>query len=287
MNVFFSGDIKEPAEIPQENEELEDLEKDYGLKKSEDKNHVIIVNNEIHSSSCVLYFLEVSKTTISEASKLELFFHLVQVKLITAMKHVVPLGYVVGCDIRKVNGRLGFRITVESQYPLSIVHKTIEDALEDIDDFLAKMDPTDFEMSKAAVLSVKSQSRLTMRDSAHAFWREIFEESYHFARHDMELSAMNQLDLLSIRTFYRQWIHSKASERRCLVISISPDPILNRLPENLHCTQHWNLEQIAKFRQEHMAALKPRTVPKEWFASVFESQSFHYPPPFFEQDFDD
>ena len=39
------------------------------------------------------------------------------------MKHVVPLGYVVGCDIRKVNGRLGFRITVESQYPLSIVHK--------------------------------------------------------------------------------------------------------------------------------------------------------------------
>ena len=71
------------------------------------------------------------------------------------MKHVVPLGYVVGCDIRKVNGRLGFRITVESQYPLSIVHKTIEDALEDIDDFLAKMETSEFEMSKAAVMSVK------------------------------------------------------------------------------------------------------------------------------------
>ena len=40
---------------------------------------------------------------------------------------------------------------------------------------------------------------------------------------------MNQLDLLSIRTFYRTWIHSKASERSGLVISIGPDPILNRL----------------------------------------------------------
>ena len=40
---------------------------------------------------------------------------------------------------------------------------------------------------------------------------------------------MNQLDLLSIRTFYRQWIHSKASERSGVVISIGPDPILNRL----------------------------------------------------------
>ena len=45
------------------------------------------------------------------------------------MKHVVPLGYVVGCDIRKVNGRLGFRITVESQYPLSIVHKVTKGLL--------------------------------------------------------------------------------------------------------------------------------------------------------------
>ena len=44
-----------------------------------------------------------------------------------------------------------------------------------------------------------------------------------------ELSSMNQLDLLSIRTFYRQWIHSKASERSGVVISIGPDPILNRL----------------------------------------------------------
>jgi hypothetical protein len=36
-----------------------------------------------------------------------------------------------------------------------ILLKTIEDALEDIDDFLAKMETSEFEMSKAAVMSVK------------------------------------------------------------------------------------------------------------------------------------
>ena len=80
---------------------------DFSLPKIDenDERHVVIVNNEVHSSSCVLYYLECSKNEAPEAAKLELFFHLVQVKLITAMKHVVPLGYVVNCDIRKVNGR--------------------------------------------------------------------------------------------------------------------------------------------------------------------------------------
>ena len=83
------------------------LTADYSLPKIDenDERHVVIVNNEVHSSSCVLYYLECCQNEPLVAAKLELFFHLVQVKLITAMKHVVPLGYVVNCDIRKVNGR--------------------------------------------------------------------------------------------------------------------------------------------------------------------------------------
>jgi secreted Zn-dependent insulinase-like peptidase len=65
-----------------------------------------------------------------------------------------------------------------------ILLKTIEDALEDIDDFLAKMETSEFEMSKAAVMSVKQESMASMRDQAHAVWREIAEQSYHFARHE-------------------------------------------------------------------------------------------------------
>ena len=42
--------------------------------------HVVIVNNEIHSSSCVLHYYECSRNHALSASQLELFFHLVQVK---------------------------------------------------------------------------------------------------------------------------------------------------------------------------------------------------------------
>ena len=54
---------------------------EYCLPKTSDVQHVMIVHNEIHSSSCVLYYLECSRrrNRPSEASKLEFFYHLVQV----------------------------------------------------------------------------------------------------------------------------------------------------------------------------------------------------------------
>ena len=258
-------------------------ETEYSIPKAEypDSRHVVIVHNEIQSSSCVLYYLQCASNTPKDASTLELFFHLVQVKLITSLKHVVHLGYVVGCDIRKIKDRLGFRIIVESQYPLCIVHKTIEDSLEDLDDFLAHMDEKDFEMSKAAVMSVKDDSRSTLRDQAQAYWKEIAEDTYDFARHSKELACMSQLDLFDVRSFYRQWMHSKASERRNLILSISPDPTLNRLENNPHIS-HWTLNQMDQFRAL-MTPLPKRIIPNEWYQSVFENtdQNVIFEPPKF------
>ena len=97
---------------------------------------------------------------------------------------------------------------------------------------------------------------------------------------------MNQLDLLSIRTFYRQWIHSKASERQCVVISIGPDPILNRL-EGVPNVSHWNLGQIEEFRQNIMTPISPKSVPRQWFYDVFDQSQYIYTPPFLDQDLED
>lgn len=263
-------------------EDTGDFALEYSLPKPDElgpRHDIIIVNNEVHSSSCVLYYLEYAHNRAPEAAKLELFFHLVQVKLVAAMKHVVPLGYVVGCDIRKVNDRLGFRITVESQYPLMVIFKTIEDALEGLDDFLARMSESEFEMSKAAVMSVKDESIASMTDKAHSNWREILDETYDFARHCRELASMSHLELLDIRTFYRQWIHSKACERRSLVISISPDPILNRLEAGPNIF-HWTLRQIDKDFRSLMTPLPKHKTPQEWYQRVFSNSQNIYEPPF-------
>ena len=45
---------------------------EYSLPKCNDAQHVVIVHNEIHSSSCVLYYLECSNNRPEEASKLEI-----------------------------------------------------------------------------------------------------------------------------------------------------------------------------------------------------------------------
>ena len=95
---------------------------------------------------------------------------------------------------------------------------------------------------------------------------------------------MNQLDLLSIRSFYRKWIHSNASDRRCVVISIGPDPILNQL-EGVPIVHHWTLEGIEEFRRSVMTPMFQRNVPRQWFYDVFECLDYNYPPPpFIEQD---
>ena len=45
------------------------------------------------------------------------------------------------------------------------------------------MEQEEFEMSKAAVISVKQESLVSMNDQAHAIWREIVHHSYNFSRH--------------------------------------------------------------------------------------------------------
>ena len=85
---------------------------------------------QVQSSSCVLFYLQCGLNTPAACAVVELFFSLVRAQLDHAMKHVVQLGYVVCSDVRKVNGTLGFRVVVESQYPLSFVVDTVESALD-------------------------------------------------------------------------------------------------------------------------------------------------------------
>ena len=38
-----------------------------------------------------------------------MFTHIVRESIVTKLKHVVILGYVIGCDIRKLNNNTGLR----------------------------------------------------------------------------------------------------------------------------------------------------------------------------------
>ena len=105
-------------------------------------------------------------------------------RLSTAQTSHFISGYVVGCDIRKMNNTLGFRIIVESQYPLTIVYETIEKALSDLDSFLTyEVDPESLEQAKQALSAFKLEScQLRVRDRAALAWKEILDGTYNFKR---------------------------------------------------------------------------------------------------------
>ena len=136
----------------------------------------------MQSSSCVLFYLQCGLNTPATCAVLELFFSLARAQLDHAMKHVVQLGYVVRCDVRKVNGTLGFRVVVESQYPLAFVTDAVEAALDGLDDFLEAQAATGaVDVARDALKASKDdEAERRFRDKADATWREIVDGTYVF-----------------------------------------------------------------------------------------------------------
>lgn len=239
--------------------------------------YLFLVHNEIQSSSCVLHFLQFQENSPENHALLELFLHLVRVRLVSSMKYVVPLGYVVGCDIRRINNTLGFRIIVESQYPLTLVNETIEKSLADLNEYLESIDEETFQMSREALITCKLESHKRFRDKALSYWKEILDSSYHFRRLDQELECLRKLDMKSVLQFYHDWITKSGLERRCLILSIGPDPILNCIDggEAFHLGQEKEkiYESCDMFSPPNEAQLAA------WYQMVFERQDFEYDPP--------
>lgn len=71
--------------------------------------NVFLIDNELESSSCVLFFLQFKANEPSNSAILDLLCSLIRPELISAMKHEVSLGYVVSCDVRNINQTLGLR----------------------------------------------------------------------------------------------------------------------------------------------------------------------------------
>lgn len=88
---------------------------------------------------------------------------------------------------------IGFRIVVESQYPLATVHETIEQALEQIGDFLDDLTPETVERTKQAWIASKLETTSRMRDAAALWWKEILDATYNFSRTSEETEEMAKL----------------------------------------------------------------------------------------------
>ena len=119
----------------------------------------------------------------------------------------MSLGYVVSCDIRKIGENHGMRIIVQSQYPLSIVYSTIENAISSLDDFLSTMSVETFERNRSALLTNKRETSFRrMRDVGNMLWMEIVESTYNFRRTNDEMIQIEKILFQEIVDFYNEKI---------------------------------------------------------------------------------
>lgn len=199
----------------------------------------------------------------------------------------------VHCDIRRCTSTLtlGFRILVESQYPLQFVHDTIEDSIELLGEYLATtIDEAAFERNKAALIVSKREAwNGRMRDRADTLWREVLDETFDFQRSEAEIRTLEtRVTLEAVRAFYAEWIRAGGRHRRHLIVSIGPDPILNKLDMIATGTvRHWDLKELPLFRKGLESFVKLRQGPlQKWLQSVFESEpsALYQPPPVLCQD---
>ena len=259
------------------------------LPSSKNRQNLFIINNEIQSSSCVLFYLQFSENLPCNMALLEMFHQTIREHLISSMRYIEALGYVVGCDIRQGNANttIGLRITVESHYPLPVVHSRIEEGILSLDDFLSNMSEETFQMGKnARIISKREMWNNRMMDRAVGLWREIADETYYFNRNLDEIEQIEKVTLNHVRDFYNTWIHPAGEERRHLTISIGPDPMLNKLDIMLegsgeHQVRHWDLKELELYRHE------ARTFPQvsaeilsRWYQQVFDSDDNNYKPPY-------
>jgi secreted Zn-dependent insulinase-like peptidase len=258
------------------------------LPRSKNRQNLFIVNNEVQSSSCVSFYLQFTQNLPNHSALLEMFNQTIREHLVSSMRYIEALGYVIGCDIRQGNANttIGLRITVESHYPLPVVHARIEESILSLDEFLSSMSDETFQMGKSArVIGKRELWNNRMIDRAVSLWREIADETYYFNRNQDEIEEIEKITLTHVRDFYNTWIHPAGEERRHLTISIGPDPMLNKLDIMLegngeHQVRHWNLKELEIYRNNAKSfPLVSSEVLSRWYQKVFDSEDNTYQPP--------
>ena len=161
--------------------------------------HSVMVLNEQHTMSMLVIFLQLDCTTLERACLLEVFTHLVRERIVTKLRHVVILGHGIGCDIRKLHGNTGLRITVESQFPPSAVNTAVEESLAELEAHLRSLTHADFKVHINALKAAKMEAHMKMGDLAAVLWREVADSTYDFRRHHRECEHLNFLTLSKVR----------------------------------------------------------------------------------------
>ncbi|XP_077297862.1 insulin-degrading enzyme-like [Arctopsyche grandis] len=178
------------------------------------------INHTVHSSSCVLIYLQYGLQSTSSNVSIELLLQILSEPCFNILRTKEQLGYIVFRGIHRVNGVQGIRILVQSDKHPSYVESRIEAFLWHMDDYINKLSDQEYDSHRNSLIAQKLKRPKMMLGRSNKFWSEISSQQYHFDRENVEVKALRDVTKNQLHNLYKDILSISSPSRRKLSVHI-------------------------------------------------------------------
>lgn len=176
--------------------------------------------NAIHSSSCIMVYLQFGEQTDANNIYTDLLVQILSEPFSNELRTKEQLGYITFCSARKINGSQGIRVLVQSTYPVHYVNERIEVFFENMEQMIAEMDDAKFQDFKESLSAIKLEKPKKMSSWYSKYWAEISLQEYHFNRAESETQILKAITKEQILDYYRSNVLAQSANRKKLSVHI-------------------------------------------------------------------
>lgn len=192
--------------------------REYKLENS--CNYLYEKENAIHSSSCILAYLQFGEQSDRNNIYTDLLVQIMSEPFSNELRTKEQLGYITFCSTRKINGSQGVRGIVQSSYPPDYVNERIEVFFANMEKEIDELSEKKFNSYKDSLTANKIEKPKKMVSWFNKYWAEIASQEYHFNRSASEVEILKGITKEDMLAYYREHVLRTAEKRRKLSVHI-------------------------------------------------------------------
>lgn len=183
-------------------------------------NYLYEKDNEIHTSSCILIYLQFGQQSDTSNIYTDLLVQILSEPFSNELRTKEQLGYITFCNARKINGSQGIRGLVQSSYPTDYVNERIEAFFVLMEQEIADISAEKFQNFKDSLTAVKVEKPKKMSSWFNKYWAEIALQEYHFNRSSSEVEILKGITKEDMLAYYRMNVLKTSPNRKKLSVHI-------------------------------------------------------------------
>lgn len=189
-------------------------------KLTEGSSYLYENQNEFHSSSCIMVYLQFGPQSDKSNIFTDLLVQILSEPFSDKLRTKEQLGYITFCNSRKINGSQGIRALVQSSYPVDYVNERIEVFFDGIEEELYTMTQEIFQNHKDSLAAIKLEKPKKMASWFNKYWGEIALQEYHFNRFESEVAILKEITKEQMIESYKMNVARNAPNRKKLSVHI-------------------------------------------------------------------